>query len=441
MKISISGIRGIYGDDLNLHEVIKFSRLFASCLIKPKGKCVLARDTRHSGKIILQAVSASLMEQGIDVYNLNVAPTPIVFRETRKYGAGVVVTASHNPLEWNGLKFVLDGRGIYENELDLMLKGTPSAPHIFGKPSDIASDYFNEIFDLIMQTETETKTNNALTLGFDLGGGATCHYVEGLFKKLGYKFHCVNDIPGISSRGPDPTIDSLYELRTLVQENELDFGFAFDLDGDRLVVVNNRGEKLNPDSTLLLCVASALKMGMKKYVTSIDTSISVQKLIKYHHGRCEYSKVGEANVVKRMLELDADAGGEGSSAGFILPRFNMCRDGLLAAATVSSLDRGTINECLKLASEYVQIRSKIPINSSIHLKLLDKLVDLFRSESSQISTIDGVKAVFDEDSWALVRPSNTEDAIRISVESKANNARSLYSEIMKRVMLIYEQVK
>ena len=439
MKISISGIRGIYGNDLNLHEVIKFSRLFASCLIKPKGKCVLARDTRHSGKIIHQVVSASLMEQGINVYDLDVAPTPIVFRETRKYGAGVVVTASHNPPEWNGLKFVLDGRGIYENELELMLKATISAPERFGKSYDIESDYDNEIFDLIGQSET--NTNKAVTLGFDLGGGATCNYVEGLFKKLGHKFHCINDVPGISSRGPDPTTDTLYELRTLVQENELDFGFAFDLDGDRLVVVNNRGQNLNPDSTLLLCVASALKMGMKKFVTSIDTSISVEKLIKYHRGRCEYSKVGEANVVKRMLELDADAGGEGSSAGFILPRFNMCRDGLLAAATVSSLDRATVNECIRLASEYVQIRSKIPINSSIHVELLDKLLDLFRSESSQISTIDGVKAIFDEDSWVLIRPSNTEDAIRISVESKANNARSLYNKIMERVMLIYEQIK
>ena len=439
MKISISGIRGIYGNDLNLHEVIKFSRLFASCLIKPKGKCVLARDTRHSGKILHQVVSASLMEQGIDVYDLGVAPTPIVFRETRKYGAGVVVTASHNPLEWNGLKFVLDGRGIYEKELDVMLKGTTSAPDTFGKSYDIESDYYNEIFDLIVQTEI--KTHKAVTLGFDLGGGATCNYVEGLFKKLGHKFHCINDVPGISSRGPDPTTDILFELRTLVQEKELDFGFAFDLDGDRLVVVNNRGEKLNPDSTLLLCVASALKMGMKKFVTSIDTSVSVEKLIKHHHGSSEYSKVGEANVVKRMLELDSDAGGEGSSAGFILPRFNMCRDGLLAAATVSSLDRATINECLRLASEYVQIRSKIPIKSSIHLEVLDKLIELFRSESSQISTIDGVKAIFDEDSWVLVRPSNTEDAIRISVESKANNARSLYNKIMKRVMLIYEQVK
>jgi phosphomannomutase len=119
----------------------------------------------------------------------------------------------------------------------------------------------------------------------------------------------------------------------------------------------------------------------------------------------------------------------------------MCRDGLLAAATVSSLDRATINECLRLASEYVQIRSKIPVNSSIHPKLLNKLLDLFTSESSQISTIDGIKAIFDEDSWVLVRPSNTEDAIRISVESKANNAQSLYNKIMERVTLIYEHVK
>lgn len=437
MKVSISGIRGIYGNDLNLHEVIKFSRLFASCLIRPREKCVLARDTRHSGKIILQAVSASLMEQGIDVCDLDVAPTPMVFRETRKYGAGVVVTASHNPLEWNGLKFVVDGRGIYENELDLMLKGTTSTSDKYGKSYNIVSEYLNEIVDLVVQT----GTSRAVTLGFDLGGGATCNYVEALFKKLGHKFHCVNDVPGISSRGPDPTIDALNELRTLVQENELDFGFAFDLDGDRLVVVNNRGEKLNPDSTLLLCIASALKMGMKKFVTSIDTSVSVEKLIKSHHGRSECSKVGEANVVKRMLELDADAGGEGSSAGFILPRFNMCRDGLLAAATVSSLDRSTINECLRLASEYVQIRSKICVNSTIHQKLLDKLLDQFGSEASQILTIDGVKAIFDEDSWVLVRPSNTEDAIRISVESKANNAQSLYKKTMEKVNLIYERVK
>jgi phosphomannomutase len=437
MKISVSGVRGIYGSDLNLHEIIKFSRLFASCLVKPRTKCVLARDSRHSGRIIQQVVSASLMEQGIDVYDLRVAPTPVVFKEAQKYGAGIVVTASHNPLDWNGLKFVIDGRGIYEDELEVMLKGAISAPHKFGRSYDIEPDYVNEICELVVHQER----NKAVTMGFDLGGGATCDYVSNLFKRLGHKFYCINDVLGISSRGPDPTVDPLNELRTLVSGNKLDFGFAFDLDGDRLVVVNDQSEKMNPDSTLLLCVASALKMGMKRFVTSIDTSVSVEKLIRMHNGSVEYSKVGEANVVKRMLELDADVGGEGSSAGFILPKFNMCRDGLLAAVTISSLDRTAINECLGLASEYIQIRSKIPVNPVTSLKLLDKLLEPFESESSQILTIDGVKAILDEDSWVLVRASNTEDAIRISVESKAIDARTLFKKMVEKVKSVYEHVK
>ncbi|MGA9153243.1 MAG: hypothetical protein WBZ36_21910 [Candidatus Nitrosopolaris sp.] len=437
MKISVSGVRGIYGSDLNLHEIIKFSRLFASCLVKPRTKCVLARDSRHSGRIIQQVVSASLMEQGIDVFDLRVAPTPVVFKEAQKYGAGIVVTASHNPLDWNGLKFVIDGRGIYEDELEVMLKGAISAPNNFGSSYCIEPDYVNEICDFVVHHER----NKAVTIGFDLSGGATCDYVATLFKRLGPKFYCINDVLGISSRGSDPTVDPLNELRTLVSENKLDFGFAFDLDGDRLVVVNDQSEKMNPDSTLLLCVASALKMGMKRFVTSIDTSVSVEKLIRMHNGSVEYSKVGEANVVKRMLELDADVGGEGSSAGFILPKFNMCRDGLLAAVTISSLDRTAIKECLGLASEYTQIRSKIAVNPTTSLKLLDKLLESFKSESSEILTIDGVKAILDEDSWVLVRASNTEDAIRISVESKAIDAGTLFKKMVEKVKSVYEHVK
>src|ERR671919_2270066 len=124
MKISISGVRGIYGVDLSLHEIIRFTRLFASIIKSETRKCVLAQDTRHSSRIISEIVSASLIEQGIDVYNFGVAPTPLVFREARKYGSGFVVTASHNPLEWNGLKFIIKGRGIFEDELHTMLKKT-----------------------------------------------------------------------------------------------------------------------------------------------------------------------------------------------------------------------------------------------------------------------------------------------------------------------------
>ena len=448
MKISISGIRGIYGVDLSLHEIIRFTRLFASTIKLEGRRCVLAQDTRPSSRIISQTVSASLMELDIDVYNFDVAPTPIVFREARKYGSGFVVTASHNPFEWNGLKFIIKGRGIFEDELHTMLKKTvlssessaaaaTSATGKLGRSFDCVSEYVNEIVNFV----EKSTYNRTLKLGLDLGGGATCGYANDLFKKLGSKFYSINDVHGVTSRGPDPTADYLNELCMLVIANELDFGFAFDLDGDRLAVVNRMGQKLSSDATLLICIASAINLGMKKFVTSIDTSIAVEKFIKDHGGRFDFSKVGEANVVSKMLEVDAEAGGEGSSAGFIMPKFNMCRDGFLASAIISSLDKKEIDEYLDFSSQYVQIRSKISADSSLHRKVIEKLTDSFTAESSAVLTIDGIKAIIDDDSWILVRPSNTEHAIRISIESKKVNIQSLYKKTREKVQFTYDQIK
>jgi phosphomannomutase len=154
-----------------------------------------------------------------------------------------------------------------------------------------------------------------------------------------------------------------------------------------------------------------------------------------------HSKVGEANVVSKMLETGAEAGGEGSSAGFIMPKFNMCRDGLLAAATISALDKKAIDACLKFASQFEQARSKIPADSSLHKAVIEKLPDVFKHESSSITTEDGVKAIIDEDSWVLVRPSNTEHAIRISVESRAGKAQALYKNASEKVQAAYDQVR
>jgi phosphomannomutase len=438
MKISVSGIRGIYGRDLNLHEISKFTRLFASSIIKSNGECIIARDTRPSSRIIAEIVSANLMERGIDVCNLDIAPTPMAFYEARKYNGGVIVTASHNPLDWNGLKFVIEGRGIFENELDFILteKYILSRPIKYGKSFDITSNYEDHVMDLILKQD---QSNGVV--GLDLGGGATCGYSDRLFRKLGQKFCSINDIGGISSRGPDPTMDNLEELRKLVISNHLDLGFAFDLDGDRVVVINNKGEKLSADTTLLMCIARSINLGMKKFVASIDTSLSVEKYIIQNGGRLEYSKVGEANVVNKMLDLNADAGGEGSSAGFIIPKFNMCRDGFLASAIISSSNRKLIEECIRFSSEYIQLRSKISVDSSIQGRLVEKLSDMLKVDSSNLLRIDGVKAILDDDSWVLIRPSNTEHAIRISVESKTSKAQVLYKEIIQRVQSIYDQVK
>lgn len=435
MKISISGVRGIYGQDLNLHEVNRFAGQFAGFI--KSSKCVIARDTRPSGAIIAQTVTASLIAVGIDVYNLGIAPTPAAFREARKYGAGVIVTASHNPLEWNGLKFIIEGRGLFEHELEEMLKMTSEHGGKFGNEFNIYSTYLDTVAEM-------TKSNNAVAVkvGIDAAGGAACGYAEHLFKKLGYKYYSINGIAGISSRGPDPTADDLTELRALVTANKLDHGFGLDLDADRLVVVNSKGEKLSPDSTLLLCVARALEIGMKKFVTSIDTSVAIEKYIQKSNGKVvAYSKVGEANVVSKMLDVNADAGGEGSSAGFIMPKINMCRDGLLAAATISTLDKKTADECLKFASQFTQIRSKIVANSSLHQAVIEKLPDIFKSESYSILTEDGVKAIMDEDSWVLIRPSNTEHAIRISVESRGEKAHAIYNKAREKVQAVYDQVR
>ncbi|MFZ0357490.1 MAG: hypothetical protein WB501_10615 [Nitrososphaeraceae archaeon] len=446
MKISISGIRGIFGQDLNLHTIMNFSRLFASFLINnstiTEKKCLVARDTRPSSYLILQTVSAAIMEQGINVLDLGIAPTPFVFHESIKYGNGVIVTASHNPFEWNGLKFIINGRGIFEKELDLIQQENILSGTQFGEMYALNSNYISDILELLRKTgylEDNRKKRN--TIGLDPGGGAISSYIPKLYNSLNQEFYTINDIAGISSRSPDPTTDDLLELRKLVLSKKLDLGFAFDMDADRLVVVDKNGNKLSPDLTLLLCIASVLDHGAKKFVASLDTSNSIKRIITEYGGSLYHSKVGEANVVKEILHLNADAGGEGSSAGFIMPKFDMCRDGILASAIISSLSDEVYNHCMEIASKYSTIRSKIPMESSFQKQVIEKFGDNFQEKSYDIVKMDGTKIMIDDNSWILIRSSNTEHAVRISVESTPENVLTLFNEVKQKVLSIYEENK
>ena len=446
MKISISGIRGIFGQDLNLHTIMNFSRLFASFLINnstiTEKKCLIARDTRPSSHLILQTVSAAIMEQGINVLDLGIAPTPFVFHESIKYGNGLIVTASHNPFEWNGLKFIINGRGIFEKELDLIQQENILSGTQFGEMYALNSNYISDILELLRKTgylEDNRKKRN--TIGLDPGGGAISSYIPKLYNSLNQEFYTINDIAGISSRSPDPTTDDLLELRTLVLSKKLDLGFAFDMDADRLVVVDKNGNKLSPDLTLLLCIASVLDHGAKKFVASLDTSNSIKRIITEYGGSLYHSKVGEANVVKEILRLNADGGGEGSSAGFIMPKFDMCRDGILASAIISSLSDELYNHCMEIASKYSTIRSKIPMESSFQKQVIEKFGDNFQEKSYDIVKMDGTKIMIDDNSWILIRSSNTEHAVRISVESTPDNVLTLFNEVKQKVLSIYEEIK
>lgn len=418
LKKSISGIRGIFGEDLTLKDIIEFCANFAP-LIKTK-KCAVGNDTRPSSHIVREAAMAALMTSGVDVYNFGTAPTPVVFREARMYGAGLVITSSHNPLPWNGLKFIIDGRGPNEREFAQILKKKKWGAGRIGIEYAASSDYITQACKIIGRIRHRPR------IVVDIGGGAAAHVVPKMLEKIGCKVDIINQTK--SNRGPDPTADRLTSLASA--SRNADIGFAFDLDGDRLVVVKD-GKKQSPDTTLALGIPKALELGYKRFCLSIDTSVAVEKYIRDNGGVVVRSKVGEANVIDTMLKKRCQAGGEGSSGGFILPEFNMCRDGILASGLIASMTgRKTIDEIISFVSRYTQLRTKITADSKAHDGILETFQKKARSHFSEITTTDGVKTVLDEDTWALVRKSNTEDIIRISVESDSlQKARRLQKQI------------
>ena len=432
MKISISGIRGIVGKDLTLRDILKFSRNF-STLVNSK-KCVVATDTRPTGQMIAETVKAQLMESGIDVYDLGVAPTPVAFRESRKYGAGIIVTSSHNPIEWNGLKMIIDGKGINEEQLDIVMKEQKPQKSEIGKEYKIESSYVDDASKII------GTISDPPIVTVDIGGGAARGFSSQLLEKVGCNVVTINDERDKSSRGPDPTADALNELITNTKDR--DIGFAFDLDGDRLVIVIN-GEKKNPDVTLGIGVVKALEIGCKNFVLSQDTSISIEKYIKQNDGTVYRSKVGEANVTAKMVETRSQVGGEGSSGGFILSDFNYCRDGILTSGLIASIiKKEKFADVLNFMEMYHITRDKIRYDSEQHDEILKVLHNKMKEKFGSVDTLDGLKAMVDEDSWVLVRKSNTENAIRVSVESNSlEKVRNIDQEIKDLIKESYEQIK
>ena len=432
MKKTISGVRGIFGDDFTLREVLEFCNNFSS-LIKSQ-KCVIGRDTRPTGIMVKETAGAALRQNGINVYDLGMAPTPVVFHESQKYGSGIVVTSSHNPIEWNGLKFIIEGRGINESELPQILEHQEYKKSSIGTEDKIESSYLDDAKKIIGNIKNTPK------IAVDIGGGAARDFAPKLLEELGCSVQVINpDLDGCS-RGPDPTSDNLTDLVSASADK--DIGFAFDLDGDRLVVVKN-GKKQSPDVTLGLGIAKALDLGYKKFVLSIDTSVSIEKFISENGGTTQRSKVGEANVIDLMIKTQAQAGGEGSSAGFILPEFNFCREGILTSGLIASmLEDSKFNEVLNFMENYIQIREKTNVDSSYHDKVIEKVSSKLNTKYSEVVTLDGIKGIIDENSWVLIRKSNTEDIIRISAESNdSDKCKTIVKETTQLVNQCYEEIR
>ena len=414
----------MYGKDFFPEDVIKFCNGFSK-LIKT-GKCAIGMDTRETGEMIQKLVSATMLERGIDVYNLGITPTPVVFRKAREIGAGIVITSSHNPLEWNGLKFIIDGRGITLDELEIVKNGKNLDKKDIGKEIISDSNYISDAVKII------GKLNKPQQITIDIGGGAAKTIAPKLLQEIGCQVETINDELDGCSRGPDPTSNELTELVSKTKG----LGFAFDLDSDRVILVMNGGKK-SSDITLGLGVVKAIKLGIKKFVLSIDSSLAVEKYIIQHGGKVSRSKVGEANVIQMMIENDAEAGGEGSSGGFILKDFNMCRDGLLTSGLIASMiDDESIQKDIEFFESFSQIRDKVSIESSLHDKIITEIVKKIEGKY-KISQMDGIKISIDDNTWSLIRKSNTEDIIRISTESNDKKLLVKIQNEMIKLSLIH----
>ena len=429
MKISISGIRGVFGNDFVPKDILRFCENFSTLI--ESGECVIGRDTRPTGEIIMNYVSASLMQSGIKVYNLGIVPTPVVFKEARKYGSGIVITSSHNPIEWNGLKFILNGKGINEKELEIITNNQNiSNSSTIGNETFIESDYISKASEII----GNVKNNPDITI--DIGGGAANNFAKTLLEKIGCKVNSINENIITSSRGPDPTADNLDELI----KNTKNIGFAYDLDSDRVVIVKD-GKKKSPDITVALGVIKSMELGYKKFVLSIDSSVGIEKYIVKNGGKVWRSKVGEVNVIKTMMEKEADAGGEGSSGGFILPEFNFCRDGLLTSGLIATMLDQDFDQKLDFFEEYKQVREKVSFPIKFHNKIIEQLTKKLE-DKYELILLDGIKFKIDENSWALIRKSNTEDIIRISIESNnESKINSIKKDITELLNESYEEIK
>jgi Phosphomannomutase len=439
MKVSVSGVRGVFPNDLNIEHVIAYVRAFS--YIALDNSCVLAYDARTSSKLISKVASAVLRSKGLDVYNFGIMPTPVLVRESREHkDIGIMVTASHNPLNWNGIKFITNGRCIFDEELKEILARVNESKestvmHNNGNNKSnnigIGREYIihntNYIRDSIQFINDNINGVDDVAarprVVIDTSIGTVKRYIQEILSNIGFK-----DIVVIDSNEPDPTVRSLTELKMLTSSNGI--GFAFDSDADRLVVIN-QGKVLSPDDTLLLCIAPIISnRGYDSITVSVDTSNSIRDLARSYNCKIYYAKVGEANVVKSMLNNNSVIGGEGSSAGFIISNFNSCRDAILASMLIlKAYDH--IDKILEY-SRYHTKRGKVSISTDIDVnKVIESIVSKEHDYSEYIS-IDGTKFIIDEYTWVLVRGSNTEHAIRLSVESinkdKTNTLYKIYED-------------
>lgn len=428
MIASLSGIRGVYNTDLTLGEVSKFAANFGRAT--GSREFLLARDSRTSGPSMSRAAAAGLLSLGATVYDYGIVTTPAIFRESRmRRLPAVMVTASHNEPEFNGLKFVVEGAGIGKDIFDAIVLGPNVGPGEYRNGSLKLGQRPSYVTDLVARFGAASALGVRVVV--DFGGGAAIAHTVPLLTRMGCEVTSLNDSYGVFARRVDPVADDLALLCKTVKEKKCDIGLGLDCDGDRLVIVDSGGKKRTGDHMLTLALSEILaRTGEKKVVVSLDTTQAVDDVAEELGCRVFRSKVGEANVVGMMMEHGARLGGEGSSGGMIDGSFNYCRDSMLAALAIIRGLKAHGRGFYDSVPAYHQARVALRISKAKAQRALSKISKEYRGGD----LTDGLKVMLPRKSWVLMRPSGTEDVVRVSAEStSAKKAEQLSKSFAKRL--------
>ncbi len=455
---SISGIRGTIGgkinDNLTPIDAVKFASAYGAWLQKrnPNAKkltVIIGRDARISGKMVSSLVSNTLVGLGIDVVDLGLSTTPTVEVAVpiENANGGIIITASHNPKQWNALK-LLNEKGEFLNGDDgaEILHLAKTDDFTFAEVDDLGTykkkpDYIKKHIKEVLQlplVDVEAIKKAKFKVVVDAVNSTGGIAIPALLEELGVE--CVQlycDPTGHFPHNPEPLAQHLTEISKLVVKEKADLGIVVDPDVDRLAFVNEDGSMFGEEYTLVACADYVLSKTKGNTVSNLSSSRALRDVTVKHGGTYQASAVGEVNVVELMKKNKAIIGGEGNG-GIIYPEIHYGRDALVGVAlflTHLANKKMTCKELRDSYPSYFMSKNKIELTPDLDVDaILVQMAEKYKKE--EISTIDGVKIDFEKE-WVHLRKSNTEPIIRIYTESDSQKAAdALAQRIMKEIAAI-----
>ena len=446
--ISVSGMRGIVGENLTASVAADYGRAFGtfvkeSCAGKKGNFSVsVGRDSRPSGQQLLSAIAEGLCTVGIDVIDLGVVTTPCVGIMLRELGCagGVVVTASHNPGQYNGIKLLLSNGIAPPSGAAEKIKQYFFDKHFCfadssgrGKVTSSEQADTTHIAKVLAIVDRGTIAAKKFKVVLDSVNGAGGRITKKMLAELGCEVSAINDEPtGLFAHAPEPIADNLRELCEIVKTERADIGFAQDPDADRLAIVDENGSYIGEEYSLALSAKYIFSKKTGKAATNLSTSRMIDDVAEKVGGRVIRTAVGEANVAAAMFENDCIIGGEGNG-GVIDLRVGPIRDSLVGIALVLQLMAETGKTISQLVGEiggYYMSKDKFTADTLQAQKILNLAKKAFAD--AKLDTTDGCRFDFN-DGWLHLRASNTEPVIRIIVEAKDRRTGEKYVDTVLKI--------